>query len=122
MSIIECATLLRYFGIRAIVVDFRADSNNSSESGSSHKRKATDSNSNCFQERISDWMKRYYSCDLSSKRSKPSSDSSSNNAVVDTVVSPQQHKFPVYMQYMGHSLTVIGILTLGLFVCFDCCS
>ena len=129
----ECAALLRYFGIRAVIVDFpeglaiSSDQHPTLATGNKVTGKRpfevmtaepADNNSGSngsgemtISERIVRWVERYYN-------SIPIETAANMNNVTDAAHASQstnddyfQEKFlpPVYCQHQGHSRTIVGV-------------
>jgi hypothetical protein len=102
---LECATLLRYFGIRAVVVDFPSSS-------AIQQHIFSKSTSSMLQQpsitsRIRTFISHYFQ-DVGDDSSNGSTDSrSSSTKNLENEIN--SFKFPLYFQHLGHSRTIVGI-------------
>jgi vacuolar-type H+-ATPase subunit F/Vma7 len=109
LSSLECATLFRYFGIRAIVVDFPSSSAIqqhifSKSTSSLLQQPSVTSRIKTF---VSQYFQKYAGGDTSNDSVSNSSSSSSGGSSTSNGNSP--FKFPLYFQHLGHSRTIVGI-------------
>lgn len=115
---VECCALLRYFGIRAEVVDFsrkslsvliiRKSCNTLTELGKSSKLNVTSEN---VQSKLEHWVKKYFQA-RSSKVIEIDANSSSAVEMKlqsnDPISRLDGYIPPLYFQHEGHSRTIIG--------------
>lgn len=137
--ILECCALLRFFGVRARIVDFHlenyenkrkfdqtsGDDSNASQKGSV-SMSAADSQ---IQSHIGLWLKQYFQNDMCSPNNNNSSSGSSSSSsgvsqffsststttAGSTVSESTKNKFlpPLYFQHDGHSRTIVGMYADG---------
>lgn len=118
----ECAALLRYFGIRAVIVDFPEGGGGVSTASATGKRpfesaadtaNTTSSGSGgsgstpTMSERLVSWAERYFN-QSTDTTSNSSADAARASTGADDAYFERTFLPPVYFQHQGHSRTIVG--------------